>query len=670
MTVTSSNNLEPNNDDGHETPRVDVVYASATGTAEDLSADLYESLEASGAYMGRWCAADEYDLSQLASTSNSIVVFIVSTCGDGEAPRHLQPLWAILRRADLPRSVLASLRFALFGLGDSAYPKFNAAARRLFARLVQLSAVPLIPLHQSLADESSQDGLHGTFVPWMDAIAKHVCPHGVICEPDDQVIDHPEPDNEALVVNVVNPQGGLDPECKDGDNWKAGQAARIVSRMQMIDAIVTDNSVLTDSKFLEDDREVRHFELDVSKSDSSASMENYKPGDVLHVLPRNRPSAVDAFFSLMPDLGLDPSTMIEIEVPSMTETLTPWKRCQLQQLRFNIRTPCTLRDLVSAQFDLWAIPQRRFLRRLACFAKERLEREKLLYLSSANGADDLTQYAYRERRTVLMTLRDFPSARPPLSALICIIPRIRPRAFSIASSPLQFNSPCNTGKFQSIDRTVRFQLCVAHVRYVTPLRFKREGLCSGFLSRSEIGDVIPVGLERAQSLHFYPPLQHPALMIATGTGIAPMRSFLMDCHNRTKNNYLADDLINRDGHCLHLIFGCRSQNGDYLYGNELNRCRVQIITAFSREQRQQNGDKVYVQHRLKEAKHLVWDLIHRRNGILYIAGAAGGMPKSVRETLVDICSEAAAEEKDGLTRSGEHIVRRLEIERRLQMECW
>lgn len=669
--MTSSTDSKPNNYNGHETPQVDVVYASATGTAEDLSADLYESLDASGACMGRWCAADEYDLSQLAFTSNTIVVFVVSTCGDGEAPRHLQPLWAILRRADLPHSVLASMRFGLFGLGDSAYPKFNAAARRLFARLVQLSAIPLIPLNQSLADESSQDGLHGAFIPWMHAIAKHVCPHGVICEPGDEVIDHSESDSEAVIVNVVNPQGEVDAECMDGDKWKRGQAARIVSSMQMTDAIVTDNSVLTDPKFLEDDREVRHFELDVSKSELIASMENYKPGDVLHVLPRNRPSAVDAFFSLMPDLDLDPATMIEIEVPSLTETLAPSKRAQLQQLRLNIRTPCTLRELVSSQFDLWAIPQRRFLRRLARFAKEPLEREKLLHLSSVTGADDLTQYAYRERRTVLMTLRDFPSARPPLSALICIIPCIRPRAFSIASSPFQFNSPPgNAGKIQSSDRTVRFQLCVAHVRYVTPLRFKREGLCSGFLSRSKLGDIIPVGLERSQSLRFYSPLQRPALMIATGTGIAPMRSFLMDYHNGTDKNELDENTNNQDGHCFYLIFGCRSQNGDYLYRNELQRCRAEIMTAFSREQRQQNGDKVYVQHRLKEAKHLVWDLIHRRNGIIYVAGAAGGMPKSVREALVDICSEAAAEEKDGLDRSGEQIVRKLEIERRFQMECW
>lgn len=45
----------------------------------------------------------------------------------------------------------------------------------------------------------------------------------------------------------------------------------------------------------------------------------------------------------------------------------------------NIRTPYTLRELVSSQFHLWAIPKMRFLLRLACFSKEPLERENLLH---------------------------------------------------------------------------------------------------------------------------------------------------------------------------------------------------------------------------------------------------------------------------------------------------
>lgn len=36
------------------------------------------------------------------------------------------------------------MRFAVFGLGDSGYAKYNAAARKLHARLLQLGAAELV----------------------------------------------------------------------------------------------------------------------------------------------------------------------------------------------------------------------------------------------------------------------------------------------------------------------------------------------------------------------------------------------------------------------------------------------------------------------------------------------------------------------------------------------
>ena len=287
----------------------------------------------------------------------------------------------------------------------------------------------------------------------------------------------------------------------------------------------------------------------------------------------------------MPALDMDPETTIQINLLNQGSNPSTRKESQLQQLHINIPTPCTVRELVSAQFDLWAIPQRRFLRRLAAYATEPREHEKLIHLSRADGSDDLVQYAYRERRTVLMTLRGFPSARPPLSALIRIILRIRPRVFSTASSPHQFStsvsSTLESGTTQHIVQKARYQLCVARVRYVTPLRFQGEGLCSGFLSRCRKGDIIPVALERAQPLRFYPSAERPALLIATGTGIAPMRSYLLH-HHYDKSERVEGGL--KEIVHTKLVFGCRSHHGDYLYQDQLEQCAVKIATAFSRDE--------------------------------------------------------------------------------------
>lgn len=44
----------------------------------------------------------------------------------------------------LPGDCLGKMRFAVFGLGDSGYAKYNAAARKLHARLLQLGAGELV----------------------------------------------------------------------------------------------------------------------------------------------------------------------------------------------------------------------------------------------------------------------------------------------------------------------------------------------------------------------------------------------------------------------------------------------------------------------------------------------------------------------------------------------
>jgi sulfite reductase alpha subunit-like flavoprotein len=92
------------------------------------------------------------------------VVFVLSTTGDGEMPDPLKPLWRSLLRRELPPDTLSRLRFTLFGLGDSSYAKFNAAARKLHARLLQLGAVPF--LERGLGDEQRELGIEGDLDAW------------------------------------------------------------------------------------------------------------------------------------------------------------------------------------------------------------------------------------------------------------------------------------------------------------------------------------------------------------------------------------------------------------------------------------------------------------------------------------------------------------------------
>ena len=91
---------------------------------------------------------------------------------------------------------------------------------------------------------------------------------------------------------------------------------------------------------------------------------------------------------------------------------------------------------------------------------------------------------------------------------------------------------------------------------------------------------------------------------------------------------------------------------------------TELVTAFSRE----GERKVYVQHRLGETDvgARAWELLRAADSHVYIAGAAGAMPKGVLgalKRLAQVHGRMSEEDAAGLIRS-------LESSGRLQTECW
>lgn len=54
----------------------------------------------------------------------STILISISTTGQGDLPINARRLWKILLRKKLPAGYLMGVRFAVFGLGDSSYPKY------------------------------------------------------------------------------------------------------------------------------------------------------------------------------------------------------------------------------------------------------------------------------------------------------------------------------------------------------------------------------------------------------------------------------------------------------------------------------------------------------------------------------------------------------------------
>lgn len=60
---------------------------------------------------------------QESLASHTFTVFVVSTTGQGDLPGNARAFWRRLLLKRLPATFLEGFDFAVFGLGDSSYPK-------------------------------------------------------------------------------------------------------------------------------------------------------------------------------------------------------------------------------------------------------------------------------------------------------------------------------------------------------------------------------------------------------------------------------------------------------------------------------------------------------------------------------------------------------------------
>ena len=114
-----------------------VLYGSETGCAQDAAEAVCRELKRRYIKSVINLPMDEYDIRLLPT--EKIVVFVLSTTGQGEMHSNMLKFWRFLLRKNLPKDSLANTKFAMCGLGDSGYQSFNFAAKKLYKRVVQLS---------------------------------------------------------------------------------------------------------------------------------------------------------------------------------------------------------------------------------------------------------------------------------------------------------------------------------------------------------------------------------------------------------------------------------------------------------------------------------------------------------------------------------------------------
>jgi sulfite reductase (NADPH) flavoprotein alpha-component len=138
---------------------ITVLYATASGNAEQLAASTAERLGAAGWSVSLHNAAD-FPASRLREVP--LVLIIASTWGDGGPPPDAAEFCAALVR-DEPLGV-ERLRYAVLALGSSMYAQFCGCGRTIDERLAAHGALRLLPRVD--ADTKYK----GAFGRWLGAV--------------------------------------------------------------------------------------------------------------------------------------------------------------------------------------------------------------------------------------------------------------------------------------------------------------------------------------------------------------------------------------------------------------------------------------------------------------------------------------------------------------------
>ncbi|KAE9596572.1 hypothetical protein Lal_00007519 [Lupinus albus] len=199
------------------------------------------------------------------------------------------------------------------------------------------------------------------------------------------------------------------------------------------------------------------------------------------------------------------------------------------------------------------------------------------------------------------------------------------RLYSIASSAI--------GDFGD-SKTV--SLCVKRLVYTNDNGEVVKGVCSNFLCDLKPGNEVKITGPVGKEMLMPKDPNATIIMLATGTGIAPFRSFLWKIFFEKHDDYKFNGLA-------WLFLGVPTSSS-LLYKEEFEKMKekspenFRLDFAVSREQTNEKGEKMYIQTRMAQYAEELWELLKKDNTFVYMCGLKG-MEKGIDEIMVPLAAK-------------------------------
>ncbi|NJM96614.1 MAG: ferredoxin-NADP reductase [Phormidesmis sp. RL_2_1] len=193
------------------------------------------------------------------------------------------------------------------------------------------------------------------------------------------------------------------------------------------------------------------------------------------------------------------------------------------------------------------------------------------------------------------------------------------------------------------DKTV--SLCVRQLEYKDPESGETvKGVCSTFLCNLEPGKKVQITGPVGKEMLLADDPEANIVMMGTGTGIAPFRAYLWRMFKDRERAANPDYQFNGKAW---LIFGIPT-TANILYKEELEAMQAkypdnfEITYAISREQKNLEGGRMYIQHRVAEHAAKLWQMVQDEKTYVYICGLKG-MEDGIDEAMAAESAKAGVE---------------------------
>ncbi|KAI1960713.1 sulfite reductase [NADPH] flavoprotein component [Ophidiomyces ophidiicola] len=368
-------------------------------------------------------------------------------------------------------------------------------------------------------------------------------------------------------------------------------------------------------------RNIFHIEFDLGDSGLK-----YDIGEALGIHAENNSEHVNDFIKFY---GLKPEEIVQ--VPSREDPDAFESRTVYQALTYNV--------------DIFGKPPKRFYESLAEFATDTKQKQQLLKLGSADGAEEFKQRSEVDTVTYADIFEEFPSAHPSLHDLIKIVNPMKRREYSIASC--QKVTPTSVA------------LMIVVVDWIDPRGRARYGQASHYLSKLQPGATLTVSVKPSVMKL---PLKstQPIIMAGLGTGLAPFRAFVQ---HRALEKAQGKEI----GSVL-LYMGSRHQREEYCYGEEWEAYQAAgVITLLGRAFSRDQPNKIYIQDRMRENLPDIAKAYLQEEGAFYLCGPTWPVP-DVTNVLEDAISLNAKEQ--GKQVDTRKVIEKLKDELRYVLEVY